>query len=516
MRVEKARTLGKEALKDKAAAFKVNSENFIDGQFVPAISRKTLDCVNPASGEVICVVSDSSDADVDAAVASARRAFKSGVWSRLDPRIRMEIIYRFVGLIEENALDLALCDVLNVGEPITDILSTDIPLTLLAFQFFAETVDKITGDTTSNAPADFHMVLREPLGVVGGIVPWNYPIVNAAWKVAPALAAGNTVVLKPAEESPLSANKLAELFIEAGGPPGVFNVVNGTGEVVGKSLALHMDVDKISFTGSTEVGKLMHIYSGQSNMKHVSTECGGKSPQVFMKDLSDMDEAVEQAIHGICVNTGQVCNAGSRLLIQHDIYDQFVDMFVEKSKNVYVLGDPLDPKTSMGPLVSKRQLKRVLEYIGIGKSEGANIAMGGAVPDGPDASCFIEPTLFTGVNNTMRIAQEEIFGPIATAIPFDDYAEAIRIANDISYGLAASIWTSDVNTSINAVRDFEAGVVWVNCFDRVDMSQPWGGWKQTGNGRDKSLETLRQYTQTKSVWYHVDKQSLSPQIWWHR
>jgi len=504
MNLEAARSLDRSALEREAALLKFETRNFIDGRFVDAQSGETFPCVNPANAKPFCEVAHSTASDVDAAVMSARRKYNSGCWSRIAPRSRMDVLFRLARLIEQNALEFALLDVLNVGKPVADMWSVDIPLATLTFQFFAETIDKIAGDVTNTAHSDLHMILREPLGVVGGIVPWNYPLLNAAWKVAPALAAGNTVVLKTAEQSPLSANLLAKLFIDAGGPAGVFNVVHGYGEKAGQPLALHMDVDKISFTGSVEVGKLMHVYSGQSNMKRVSTECGGKTPQIVMKDADDLEKVVQAAINGIFVNQGEVCNAGSRMLVEAEIYDEFVELFVNMSRDQFRPGDPLDPATSLGPLVSKPHQDRVLDYIQIGKREGANVAKGGTVPSGIGKGYYVEPTLFTGVKNDMKIAQEEIFGPVGVVIPFRGYEQAMNIANDSIYGLAASIWTNDMKTAIRAARNFQAGVVWVNCFDVGDMTQPWGGYKQTGSGRDKCLETMSQYSQTKSVWINVE------------
>jgi gamma-glutamyl-gamma-aminobutyraldehyde dehydrogenase len=325
----------------------------------------------------------------------------------------------------------------------------------------------------------------------------------ASWKIAPALAAGNSVILKPAEQSPLSAGLLAKLFVEAGGPPGVLNVVQGLGEEAGKALALHMDVDKIGFTGSTEVGKLMMVYAGQSNMKRVTTECGGKTPQIICADVPDLDTAVTYAVNGIYGNQGEVCNAGSRLLVHEKIHDRFVAAFLDKAKASFQPGDPLDPATTMGPLVTEEQQKRVLSYIEIGQKEGAKVALGGGVPKGLETGNYVAPTLFTGVNNAMRIAREEIFGPVTGIIPFKTVDEAIAIANDSIYGLAASIWTADVTTAHTAARDIEAGIVWVNCFDHGDMTSIWGGFKQSGMGRDKCLETLTTVTQTKSVWVNL-------------
>ncbi|MDP9066406.1 MAG: aldehyde dehydrogenase family protein, partial [Pseudomonadota bacterium] len=337
--------------------------------------------------------------------------------------------------------------------------------------------------------------------VVGCIVPWNYPLLMAAWKVAPALAAGNSVVLKPAEQSPLSALLMAQLFIEAGGPAGVFNVVNGLGEVAGAALALHMDVAKIAFTGSTEIGKQMLIYAGQSNMKRVALECGGKTPQIFLADTPDLDTAVTYAINGIYGNMGEVCNAGSRLLVDRPIAEEFIARFINKGKSAYRAGNPLDPTTNLGPLVTSSHRDRVMTYIDRGKKEGARLEFGGTVPDLPGS--YVNPTLFTGVDNRMAIAQEEIFGPVAAAIIVDGIGEALEVANDSIYGLAASVWTRDLTVAHKTVRDLEAGVIWVNCFDHGDMTQPFGGYKQSGQGRDKCLESLISYTQTKSAWINL-------------
>jgi gamma-glutamyl-gamma-aminobutyraldehyde dehydrogenase len=326
----------------------------------------------------------------------------------------------------------------------------------------------------------------------------------ATWKVAPALAAGNTVVLKPAEQSPLSALRLAKLFEEAGGPVGAFNVVNGPGEITGKALALHPDVAKVSFTGSTEVGKLMLQYAGQSNMKRVSLECGGKSPQIFMADTADLDRAVTAAVNGIFANMGEVCNAGSRLLVDRRNHDAFGDRFVSLGQTAYQPGDPLDPQTNMGPLVTTSAQQRVLAMIDAGRREGARLCFGGDVPAGLGNGAYVSPTLFTGVSNSMSIAREEIFGPVASVIAFDDIEQAITIANDTIYGLAAGVWTRDLATAHRLIRDIEAGVIWVNCFDEGDMTQPFGGYKQSGNARDKCFDSLLSYTQTKSAWIRLN------------
>jgi len=398
-------------------------------------------------------------------------------------------------------------DTLDMGKPISDVIGVDLPGVLETIQFMAECIDKIEGAVTNTQWQVMHCVLREPLGVVAAISPWNYPMLMAIWKVAPALAAGNTVVLKPAEQSPLSALRLAELFVRAGGPAGVFNVVNGLGEEAGKALALHPEVAKVTFTGSTEVGKLMLQYAGQSNMKKVSLECGGKSPQIFMGDLQDMERAVAAAYNGIYANMGEVCNAGSRLLVQQSIYDEFVERFVAEGKDAYVPGDPLDPATNMGPLVSRADQQRVLGMIEAGRKEGARLLFGGGAPGRLAAGAFVEPTLFTGVDNAMSIARQEIFGPVASVLSFDDMEQAIAIANDTIYGLAAGIWTSDLNRAMRLVREVQAGTIWINSFDEGDMTQPFGGYKQSGHARDKCMESLLSYTQTKSAWFRLSDQS---------
>ena len=485
----------------RAASLRYETRHFIDGKFVDSVKKGRFTVVNPATGAPLCEVSAGTSEDIDLAVAAAKRTFQSRVWSRMAPRDRMAVMAAFARLIEENTERFALLDTLCMGKPITDMVTIDVPAAAKNFTYFGELIDKIDGQVTATAADAFHYILREPLGVVGSIVPWNYPLLMAAWKVAPALAAGNSVVLKPAEQSPLSGLLMGQLFVEAGGPPGVFNVVNGLGETAGAALALHMDVAKIGFTGSTEIGKQMLIYAGQSNMKRVSLECGGKTPQIFLSDLPDLDTAVTYAINGIYGNMGEVCNAGSRLLIDRPIAKEFIARFVEKGKTAYRAGDPLDPKTNLGPLVTASHRSRVMSYVTRGKSEGARLEFGGNTPDLPGA--YVNPTLFSGVNNRMTIAQEEIFGPVAAAIEVDGIADALKVANDSIYGLAASVWTRDLTVALKTVRDLEAGVIWVNCFDHGDMTQPFGGYKQSGQGRDKCVESLISYTQTKSAWINL-------------
>ncbi|SOC84786.1 gamma-glutamyl-gamma-aminobutyraldehyde dehydrogenase [Ensifer adhaerens] len=485
---------------EKAEALRLESRLFIDGDYVPARSGATFASVNPANGQTLAEVARGDAADIDLAVSSGLSAFKAGIWSRIAPRQRMAVLYRFADLIEAHMEEFALIDTLDMGKPISDMLTIDVPLALTCLRFTTECIDKLQGTVGATAPDVLSYVLRQPLGVVGCIVPWNYPLLMTTWKIAPALAAGNSVVLKPAEQSPLSALLLARLFVEAGGPPGVFNVVNGYGPEAGKALALHRDVEKIAFTGSVEIGKLMMTYSGQSNLKKISTECGGKSPHVIMADASDLETAADWAAMGIFGNQGEVCCAGSRVLVQNSILPEFTELLRQKAESGYRPGDPLNPETTMGPLVDLTQQKRVLHYIDAGVQAGATCVTGGSVPHGLEGGAFVSPTIFSDVSTNMTIAREEIFGPVASVIGFDTFEEAVAIANDTSFGLAAGIWTADLGTAHRFARDVEAGMVYVNSYMNGDMQFPFGGWKQSGNGRDKCLDALVSYTQTKSVW----------------
>lgn len=486
---------------DKASKIDPETRLFINGKFVDSVDGRRFMTANPATGKPLAEMARGGAADIDLAVSAARKAFRKGVWSRMAPRDRMAVLYRVAGLIEAHADEFALLDCLDMGKPITELVTGDVPFSALTFQYFGETIDKIDGMVTSTESSALHMILREPLGVVACVTPWNYPLMMVAWKVAPALAAGNSVVLKPAEQSPMSALLLARIFAEAGVPEGVFNVVNGYGEDAGRHLALHMDVDKISFTGSTEIGKMMMIYSGQSNMKRVTTECGGKSPQIIMAD-ADLAAAVTYAVNGIYTNQGEVCSAGSRLLVHESLYEDFIERFIQEAQR-FQPGDPLDPQTTMGPLVTREQQTRVLGYIEAGKEEGAVLAMGGGYPEELAAGSYVQPTLFKDVQSHMKIAREEIFGPVGAVLPFRTREEAIGIANESIYGLASSIWTNDLNTAHLMARDIQAGIVWVNCYEHGDMTQPWGGYKQSGQGRDKCFETMLAHMQTKSVWINL-------------
>jgi acyl-CoA reductase-like NAD-dependent aldehyde dehydrogenase len=487
-----------------AHSLRIETGLVIDGKVQPASSGALFAVTNPADGTTVVEMACGSETEIERAVASARAAWDDGRWRHMAPRARMDVFRRWADLIEAHAAELALLETLSMGKPINDALTIDLPETIVTIRYFGEAIDKVAGSVTNSQHGALHLIAREPLGIVGAISAWNYPLLMATWKVAPALAAGNCVILKPAQQAPLSCIRLAQLFLEAGGPAGVFNVVNGSGQIAGRALALHPDVAKISFTGSTAVGKQLMIYAGESNLKRVSLETGGKSPQIFMPDLPNLDMAVDRAIMGIFDNAGQVCNAGSRLLVHADIHDAFVSRFIARAGELYAPGDPLDPATSLGPLVTRAHQADVLRWIETGKAEGASLALGGGADSTRPDGAYVMPTLFTGVTPAMAIGREEVFGPVAALFSFRDEAEAIQLANDSIYGLAASVWTSDLNCAHRIVGALEAGVVWVNCFGDGDMTQPFGGYKQSGNTRDKSLECLAGYMQSKSAWFSLE------------
>ena len=477
----------------------VRAGPFIDGRYCSALSGKSFVTINPATGQPLASIAACGDTDVDAAVASARRAFDDGRWSRKAPRERKLILQRFADLLDEHLEELALLETLEVGKPISDTRTIDIPKAAYMIRWYAEAIDKQYGDVAPTGPDVLAVTSREPLGVVAAIVPWNYPLYLAAYKLGPALATGNSVILKPAEQSSLTSLRAAELAIEAGLPDGVFNVVTGTGEGAGRALGLHMDVDCIAFTGSPRVGKAFLCYSGQSNMKKVQLEAGGKSPNIVMADATDLDEIARQTAWGVFFNSGQVCSAGSRLLVHRDVHDELLDKVAGVAAEIR-LGDPLDESTQIGAIIDEKQLDRVLGYIDQGTSEGAKLVTGGQRALISSGGFFVEPTIFDGVSNDMTIAREEIFGPVLSVITFDSAEEATRIANDSDFALGAAVWTSSIDTALAVSAQLRAGLVWVNNYDASDLTVPWGGFKQTGTGRDKSLEALYEYTGSKAVW----------------
>ncbi|MFM0018138.1 aldehyde dehydrogenase [Paraburkholderia azotifigens] len=482
---------------EKAATLAIEGRAFIDGEYRTAESGRTFDCVSPIDGKVLVKVADCGEADVNAAVRAARHAFDKGVWSGLNPRQRKAKLLKWAALMREHLDELALLETLDAGKPIGDTTSVDVPGAAYCVEWFAEAIDKVGGEVV---PADHHLVglvTREPLGVIAAVVPWNFPILMASWKFGPALAAGNSVVLKPSEKSPLTAIRVAQLAREAGIPAGVFNVVPGGGEP-GKLLALHHDVDCLAFTGSTNVGKLIMQYAGQSNLKRVWLELGGKSPNIVLPDCPDLDRAAKTAAGAIFYNMGEMCTAGSRLLVHRDIKDVFLDKLVAAARS-YAPGNPLDPKTSMGAIVDQVQLDRVLGYIEAGRAE-AKLVHGGTRVQQESGGFYIEPTVFDVSTPDAKIAREEIFGPVLSVITFDTIDEAVKIANDSDYGLAAAVWTANLTTAHEVSRRLRAGTVWVNCYDEGgDMNFPFGGYKQSGNGRDKSLHALEKYTELKST-----------------
>src|SRR5918912_580522 len=472
---------------------------FIDGQWVEAESGKTFTTPNPATGQTLAEVAEGDKADIDKAVAAARSAFE-GKWSRMSARDRGKLIYKLAQLIEQNSKELAPLETADNGKPIRESEYVDLPQVVENFEYFAGYATKIEGETIPGPGQMFNYTLREPLGVCGQIIPWNFPLLMAAWKLAPALAAGNTIVLKPAEQTPVTAMELAKLIQEAGFPDGVVNIVPGYGETAGASLASHPGIDKIAFTGSTDVGKLVAREAAQ-NLTKVSLELGGKAPNIIFAD-ADMEQAVNGAMMGIFFNQGQVCCAGSRLFIAEEVKDEFLDRFKEKAQKIKV-GDPFDTSTHMGPQVSEDQLNRIKGYVGIAREEGATVLTGGCPPELEGdfrRGYFFQPTIFSDVKNQMRVAQEEIFGPVTSVITFRDEEDLIRQANETIYGLSAGIWTRDITRAHRFAREIKAGVVWINTFNMFNAASPFGGYKQSGYGREMGRHALELYTQVKSVW----------------
>jgi len=492
-----------ETWKAKADNLTYRAEAFIDGEFRPALSGVTFPCMSPVAGQRLADVAECRSEDVDRAVVSARRAFEDGVWSEASPATRRRVLLSLARLMEEHKDELALLITVDMGKPISYSLR-EVDSAIACIEFYGEAIDKVFGEIAPTDVSALALVSREPIGVVAAVIPWNYPLLMPAWKLGPALATGNAVVVKPAEQSPLVALKIAELALEAGVPAGVLNVLPGFGETAGAALGLHPGVDSVTFTGSTQVGRLFLKYAGDSNMKSVSLETGGKSPVIVFQDTSDLDFVAESIVNGIFINQGEMCNACSRVIVDNRIREAFLERVVTKAAE-WSPNDPFDPATRMGALVDETQLKTVLSYIEVGKQEGARLRLGGAQVLENTGGYYVEPTVFDDVSNDMRIAQEEIFGPVLSVIGFQDPADAVTLANDSMYGLAAAVWTRDVTKAHKVARALRAGNVYVNCYNEDNMSCPFGGYKQSGIGRDKSLHAMEKYTQLKMTWINLDR-----------
>lgn len=490
-------------MSDLLASLKFDGRALINGQRVAAADGQTFDCISPVDGRLLTAVARCSQADVHAAVASARAAFEAGKWSRMAPAQRKRIMIKFADQILAHADELALTETLDMGKPIQYAKGVDVNSAANCIRWYGEATDKVYDEIAPTPRTALALITREPVGVVGIIVPWNYPMIMAAWKIAPALAAGNSVVLKPSEKSPLTALRLAELALAAGIPPGVFNVVPGYGPEAGSPLALHMDVDCIAFTGSTRVGKQIHVMAGQSNLKRAWTELGGKSPNIVFADCPNLDKAVAAAVGSIFFNQGESCNAPSRLFVEESIKDAFLEKALALVPN-YQPANPLDKSTVMGAIVDKVQMDNVLRYIGLGQSEGAKLLAGGQQALTETGGCYVQPTIFDGVTNQMTIAREEIFGPVLSVLSFTDVADVVQQANASIYGLQAGVWTRDINKAHGVARALRAGTVHVNSYDEDDITVPFGGFKQSGVGRDKSLHAFDKYTETKTTWIRID------------
>ncbi|MBY6139170.1 aldehyde dehydrogenase [Leisingera daeponensis] len=484
--------------KSRAAALSFRSQAFINGRFADAASGKTFASVNPATGEVLAQVSECDEEDVNRAVAAGRRAFEDGRWSRMAPGDRKAVMLRLADLIRANLEEMALLDSLDMGKLVTDAATIDAPGSAHFFQWYAEAIDKVYDEVAPTGPGDLALVSRVPLGVVGAVTPWNFPLDMATWKAAAALAAGNSVVLKPAEQSPLSALRLAELAAEAGVPDGVFNVVPGYGAAAGKALGLHMDVDCLAFTGSTAIGKMFMQYSGRSNLKQVWPETGGKSPNLVFADCEDLDTAADMAAFGIFFNQGEVCSANSRLYVERSIQQEFVERLIARAEAMQP-GDPLDPSSKMGAIVDEKQTQGIMQFVEAGKAS-ANLVAGGERVTVDGKGCFVQPTIFDDVSHDNPLARDEIFGPVLSVIPFDSEEEAVVMANDSIYGLAASVWTDNISRACRVSDRLQVGTVSVNTVDALSPQTPFGGMKQSGFGRDLSLHSLEKYTALKTTW----------------
>lgn len=486
----------------RADALTLRGQAYIDGAYADAADGATFAATSPIDGRKLADVAACGAADVDRAVAAARRAFETGVWSGLAPRERKARLVRLAQLITEHSEELALIETLDMGKPIRDALAFDLPETAHCYAWYGEAIDKRYDEIAPTGGNALATVTREPLGVVAAVVPWNYPLLMAAWKVAPALAAGNSVILKPAEQSSLSALRLAALAEQAGIPAGVFNVVPGAGPIAGSALGLHPDVDCVAFTGSTATGKRFMSYSGESNLKRVWLECGGKSPHIVFEDCPDLDRAALIAALAIFSNQGEVCIAGSRLYVHDAIYDTFMEKVARHAAEMRP-GNPLDPATALGAMVDERQTRSVMARIAAGQAEGATLRIGGRQLHTDSGGFYIEPTIFDCADASSALIREEIFGPVLAAQRFHTEDEAIALANDSSYGLGAGLWTANLGRAHRLSRRLRAGLVWVNCYADGDITVPFGGVKQSGFGRDKSLHALDKYSDLKTTWIDI-------------
>jgi gamma-glutamyl-gamma-aminobutyraldehyde dehydrogenase len=488
-----------------AAAEALNFETraFIAGRYVDSYSGERFKTINPANGKMLAEITSCDEKDIDRAVLAARQAFEAGHWSRMPPRGRKKVMLKFADLVNDNMEELALLETLDSGKPISDARSVDLPDTIETLRWHAEAADKLY-DQMSPAPHDVvSMIVREPIGVVGGVIPWNFPLFVAAWKIGPALAGGNSIILKPAEQTSLSLIRLAELAAAAGLPDGVFNVVPGLGVKAGRAIGLHRDIDCVSFTGSGEVGRYFLEYAARSNMKRIVLECGGKSPAIVMSDVKDLSPVAENVSNGILFCQGENCSAGSRLIVHQTVKDRLLDE-LKASFRRWTVGDPLKSDTRVGALIEEEHLQKVLALIERGREEGAQLSFGGNRVLEESGGYFVEPTIFDHVDNSMIIAREEIFGPVLSVISFSDEEEAIRLANETNYGLAASLYTDDLNTAHRVAKAIRAGTVSVNCYSEGDYAVPFGGYKESGfGGKDKGLIAHDQYTEQKAIWIQL-------------
>jgi betaine-aldehyde dehydrogenase len=478
-------------------------QNFVNGKWESSASGKTFPVYDPSTEEVMAQVAEADAADVDRAVKAARAAFDSGPWAQTTAQDRGRVLFKLAEKVRQNSAALAELECRNSGKPIVEA-EYDIADVATCFEYYGGLATKVTGHVNPVPANALSFTLREPVGVAGQIIPWNYPLLMAAWKLAPAIAAGCTCVLKPAEQTPLTALEFANYFEEAGLPPGVANIVNGFGETTGAALVAHPGVDKIAFTGSAAVGKMI-VKSAADTLKRVTLELGGKSPNVFFAD-ADWEAAVDGALFGIFINQGEVCSAGSRILVEKKIYSKFVEAMTEKAKRIK-LGPPMERETKMGPLVSKEQYDRVSSYLDLGRKE-AKTAIGGGRPKQISRGYYVEPTIFYDVDNHARISREEIFGPVASVIPFETEPDAIRIANDTPYGLAGAVWTRDIYKAFRVVKSLRAGIIWVNHMQPTYVEAPWGGYKQSGFGRELGPWGLEEYLETKQVFVNLDENPI--------